>query len=275
MEPKPGGDQFRDDALRKAQMAIRQQEAEKRLSGEVRQVAEGIQDMSDQDAETRNQNPQTEQAQERPLGPTEELIAEHQAKAIIEAQEPSRAKEVETDQQPPAHEVNHTHTALQEQQLREEQERRDAQEREGQAQREAEANRSTPNQQHHSSLEAPQNEGISTHPMRDSNPMSPAREQHQQALGEDADRGGVQRTINTRTKLGVVVTMEGLYVVPKYETRITEKPIREKGQERPQADKAQGGEKQISYLRELARTQRSRPPREKDKTKDRDKGMER
>ncbi len=74
-------------------------------------------------------------------------------------------------------------------------------------------------------LNAPQQEGILSHPTPDTSPASPGKEQHQQAVAEETrEPGGGTKKISTRTELGCVVTLDGIYSVPRYTTTVKEEP---------------------------------------------------
>lgn len=82
-------------------------------------------------------------------------------------------------------------------------------------------------------LNAPQQEGILSHPTPDTSPASPGKEQHQQAVAEETREpgGGMQKTISTKTQLGAVVTLDGAYVVPRYQTTVKETPSQSRGRD--------------------------------------------
>ncbi len=131
--------------------------------------------------------------QKQQLGPTEELLAQEQAAAVAKSQRlvPEAAP------QEPASSL------------------------------EAEP------EQPASWLEAPQNEGTLGHPSPDTSPASPGKEQHQQAVAEETREpgGGMQKTISTKTQLGAVVTLDGAYVVPRYQTTVKETPSQSRGRD--------------------------------------------
>lgn len=83
-------------------------------------------------------------------------------------------------------------------------------------------------------LDSPQNEGIFSHPPPDASPASPGKEQHQQAVAEETREpsGGMQKSISTKTQLGAVVTLDGVYVVPRYQTTVKEAPLQGQGYSR-------------------------------------------
>jgi|GEM_PF-4845160 len=193
--------------------------------------------------------PEQERDQEQPLGPTEELLAREQAEAITRSQQPApESLNAET----PVH--NNSTLAPAPQTEAEQAEERERHERE--AQRDGQGQEQAPGW-----LQAPQNEGITSHPTPDTSPASPGKEQHQQALAEEAgERGGMKRTISTKTTLGAVITLDGAYVVPRYQTVIKETPMQDK----------------VSYMRQLAkeqgngRQQGQQPEQEKGRDRDRD-----
>ena len=196
--------------------------------------------------------PENERDQEHPLGPTEELLAREQAEAITRSQQPAlksvnaEAPRLDNPAPEPAHQT--------EAEQAQEQERR---EREEQEQRKWEAKRDSQGQEQAPGwLQAPQDEGITSHPTPDTSPASPGKEQHQQAVAEETGErsGGMKRTISTKTQLGAVVTLDGVYVVPRYQTVIKETPmqdkvnymrklVKEQGSERQQQEGQQGQEK--------------------------------
>lgn len=206
--------------------------------------------------------PENEREQEHPLGPTEELLAREQAEATARSQQPqpeSTIAEAQQDNPPlePAHQTEAEQAQEQERRERAEQEQREWEaKRDRQGQEQAQGQEPAPGW-----LQAPQDEGITSHPTPDASPASPGKEQHEQAVAEGmGDRsGGMKRTISTRTQLGAVVTLDGVYVVPRYQTVIKETPIQDK----------------ISYIRQLAKEQGSGRQQEQEKGKDRDRGMER
>jgi len=197
--------------------------------------------------------------QEHPLGPTEELLAREQAEAITRSQQPipeSVKAEAPVLDSPGPETTQQT-----------EAEQAQEREREDQEQREWEAKRDAQGQEQASGwLQAPQDEGITSHPPPDASPASPGKEQHQQAIAEETGErsGGMKRTISTKTQLGAVVTLDGIYVVPRYQTVIKETPIEDK----------------VSYMRKLAKERGSEPqPQERqlgqEKEKDRDRDRDR
>lgn len=95
-------------------------------------------------------------------------------------------------------------------------------------------------------LQAPQQEGILSHPTPEASPASPGKEQHEQALAEEMGEphAGMKKTITTKTQLGAVVTLDGAYVVPRYQTVIKETPMQEKVSYMRQKAQEQGSERQ-------------------------------
>lgn len=185
--------------------------------------------------------------QNQPLGPTEELLAKAQAEAIAQSQQPASDNQVEADTQPdPLFE--HTTAGM------------------------TNAQEQQPEQQEpFSILQAPQDEGTRSHPTPETSPVAPGKEQHQQAVAEEMGEpgGGMKRTISTKTQLGAVVTLDGAYSVPRYQTVIKETPL---------PDKGEGGKQRVSVLKDLAKEQSRRDLRqepEQNRERDRDRGMER
>ncbi len=56
----------------------------------------------------------------------------------------------------------------------------------------------------------------------------------------------MKRTISTKTQLGAVVTLDGVYTVPRYQTVIKETPLTEKDE---------GSKQRVSVLKDLAKEQ--------------------
>jgi len=180
--------------------------------------------------------PEQEQEETKRLSPTEELLAKAQEEAIAQSQQPALDNQVEADTQP-APLFEHTTAGM--------------------------TNAQEPEQQEpFSILQAPQNEGTLSHPTPETSPVVPGREQHQQAVAEEMGEpgSGMKRTISTKTTLGAVVTLDGVYAVPRYQTVIKETPMQDK----------------VSYMRQLAKDQGSgRQQEQQEPTKERDKGIER
>lgn len=207
-EPKPGR-QFDEDALKKAQAAVRQEEAAKRLSGEKLHVAaEGRQSMSDQESEPGSHKSEKEQEQERPLGPTEELLAEDRAEATIK------------DQQPEKEDLSHQRTAEKEREEQQSQQRepepiaREAGKEQpglqGQREREDQERRTQEEQEHRSAQEREEQER-----------KEAEAKQHEQSQAEQQQRVrdavGKKSQSQEQQVLGYTITMDGLYIVPKYQ----------------------------------------------------------
>lgn len=195
---------------------------------------------------------------EQPLSATEEAAAKAEAEAIARQQQPPPEKLNMEAPQPDAVQEAAPNQAR-EQQEQEWRERQEQEQREWEARQEAEGK-----EQPKSWLEAPQNEGINSHPPPDASPASPGKQQHQQAMAASTQGNGGKEIV-TKTQLGVLVTLDGVYVVPKYTSVTRDKREEPSLRERFTKDQSSGRPQQ----KEQEKT------KDKDRDKDRDRGVER
>lgn len=201
---------------------------------------------------------ENQDGKEQTSGATEEQIAQAEAEAITKQQQPALENLDSLAQQPDA--------VLQadltkEKELQEWRGRQEQEQREWAEKRDAGGQEKLPGW-----LEAPQNEGINSHPTPDASPASPGKQQHQQTMTANMrEQGEGNKEIVTKTQLGVLVTLDGVYVVPKYKSVTRDKSAEPSLRERFAKDQSSGRPQE----------QEQGKAKERNKEQDRDRGLER
>ncbi len=208
--------------------------------------------------------PENQESKEEVSGTTEGLITQTEADAIAKQQQPALENLDSLAQQSGA--VLETDLAKEKEQ-QEWRERQEQEQKEWAERRDAGGQEKLPGW-----LEAPQNEGVNSHPPPDASPASPGKQQHQQAMAANMrEQSEGNKEIVTKTQLGVLVTLDGVYVVPKYKSvtrdKSAEPSLRERFAKDQSSGRPQGKEQEQGKAKEQNK--------EQNRDRDRDRGMER